>query len=63
MNDLQRVELELFKVFKETCEKLGLNYFLVCGSALGAARHGGFMPWDDVMDVGLYGDDYIKFMK
>ena len=63
MNDLQRVELELFKVFKETCEKLGLNYFLVCGSALGAVRHGGFIPWDDDMDVGMYREDYNKFME
>lgn len=63
MNDLQIVELDLFKVFKETCEKLGLNYFLVCGSALGAARHGGFIPWDDDMDVGMYREDYNKFME
>ena len=63
MNDLQKVELELFKVFKETCEKLNLNYFLVCGSCLGAARHGGFIPWDDDMDVGMYREDYDKFME
>jgi lipopolysaccharide cholinephosphotransferase len=63
MNDLQKVELELLKVFIETCKKLNLNYFLVCGSALGAARHGGFIPWDDDMDVGMYREDYNKFME
>jgi len=63
MNDLQKVELELFQVFKDVCEKLNLNYFLVCGSALGAARHGGFIPWDDDMDVGMYREDYNKFME
>lgn len=63
MNELQKVELELFKVFKQICEKLNLNYFLVCGSALGAARHGGFIPWDDDMDVGMYREDYNKFME
>lgn len=63
MNDLQKIELEIFKVFKDICEKLELNYFLVCGSALGAARHGGFIPWDDDMDVGMYREDYMKFMK
>lgn len=63
MNDLQKVELELLKVFIEICEKLNLNYFLVCGSALGAARHGGFIPWDDDMDVGMYRKDYNKFME
>ena len=63
MNDLQKVEFELLKVFIETCEKLNLNYFLVCGSALGAVRHGGFIPWDDDMDVGMYREDYNKFME
>lgn len=63
MNDLQSVEFELFKVFKETCEKLNLNYFLVCGSCLGAARHKGVIPWDDDMDVGMYREDYDKFME
>lgn len=63
MNELQKVELDLFRCFTETCEKLNLNYFLVCGSALGAARHGGFIPWDDDMDVGMYREDYNKFME
>lgn len=63
MNELQKVELDLFRCFAETCERLNLNYFLVCGSALGAARHGGFIPWDDDMDVGMYREDYNKFME
>lgn len=63
MNDLQKVELELLKVFIDVCNKLNLNYFLVCGSCLGAARHGGFIPWDDDMDVGMYREDYNKFME
>lgn len=63
MNELQKVELDLFCCFAEICEKLNLNYFLVCGSALGAARHGGFIPWDDDFDVGMYREDYNKFME
>jgi lipopolysaccharide cholinephosphotransferase len=63
MNELQQVEFDLFRCFAETCEKLNLPYFLVCGSALGAARHGGFIPWDDDMDVGMYREDYNKFME
>ena len=63
MNELQKVEMDLFCCFSDICKKLGLNYFLVCGSALGAARHGGFIPWDDDFDVGMYRDDYNKFME
>lgn len=63
MNELQKVELNLFHCFVEVCEKLNLNYFLVCGSALGSARHGGFIPWDDDFDVGMYREDYNRFME
>jgi len=63
MTELQQVEFDLFRIFAETCEKLNLNYFLVCGSALGAKRHGGFIPWDDDLDVGMYREDYNKFIE
>ena len=63
MNELQKTELDLFCCFAEACEKLNLNYFLVCGSALGAARHQGVIPWDDDFDVGMYREDYNKFME
>ena len=63
MNELQKIEMDLFKCFSEICEKLNLNYFLVCGSALGAARHGGVIPWDDDFDVGMYREDYNIFME
>ncbi len=63
MNELQKVEFDLFRSFTEVCEKLNLNYFLLCGSALGAVRHGGFIPWDDDFDVGMYREDYNKFME
>lgn len=63
MNDLQKVEFDLFCCFEEVCRKLNLNYFLVCGSALGAARHEGVIPWDDDFDVGMYREDYNKFME
>lgn len=63
LRKLQLVELDLFKCFAEICEKLNLRYFLVCGSAIGAARHGGFIPWDDDLDVGMYREDYYKFLE
>lgn len=63
MNELQKVEFDLFRCFVDVCERLNLNYFLVCGSALGATRHKGFIPWDDDMDVGMYREDYNKFME
>lgn len=61
MNQLQRVELELLKAFIEVCRKLDLTYYLVCGSALGAVKYGGFIPWDDDIDVALPRRDYERF--
>lgn len=63
MNDLQRKELELLKCFIDVCKKLDLNYYLVCGTALGAVKYQGFIPWDDDVDVALPREDYNRFIR
>ena len=62
MNKLQQKELELLKQFDSICTQLEIPYFLVCGTALGAVKYGGFIPWDDDVDVGLYRQDYERFI-
>ena len=62
MNSLQKTEFEILRCFTKICEKLGIKYFLVCGSALGAVKYKGFIPWDDDIDVALYRADYEKFI-
>lgn len=63
MNELQKAEFHLFQCFASVCEKLHLRYYLVCGSALGAVKYGGFIPWDDDMDVALPRADYEIFLR
>ena len=63
MNDLQKKELRLLVWFDRVCGELGLPYFLVCGSALGAVKYKGFIPWDDDVDVGMLRGDYDRFMR
>lgn len=63
MNDLQKKELEIFKCFVNVCEKMNLTYYMVCGSALGAVKYRGFIPWDDDIDVAMPRDDYEKFCE
>ena len=62
MKKLWAVELSLFEKLKEICKKHGLTYYASDGTLLGAARHNGFIPWDDDMDFFLLWPDYQKFM-
>lgn len=63
MTELQTKELELLREFIRICDELHLTYYLVCGSALGAVKYQGFIPWDDDVDVGLPREDYEVFLR
>ena len=56
-------EMEIYLFFKDFCHKHGLRYYATGGTALGAARHKGFIPWDDDMDFVMPHEDYQKFLE
>lgn len=60
---MKQIELDMLKAFISCCKDLNLSYYLVGGTALGAVRHGGFIPWDDDIDVGMRRKDYEIFVK
>lgn len=60
---IRKLELDLILQVDEICKKHNIKYFLAGGSMLGALRHGGFIPWDDDMDIGMLPEDYKKFVK
>lgn len=58
--DLQDKMLDILKYFISLCDKFDLHYWLAGGTCLGALRHGGFIPWDDDLDVYMPREDYEK---
>ena len=59
--ELQDKILEIAVYVDRFCEEHGVDYCLMGGSALGAKRHGGFIPWDDDLDIFMTPDQYEKF--
>lgn len=51
---------QMLYTFDRFCESQGLTVFLVGGSALGAFRHNGFIPWDDDIDLAMMRPDFEK---
>lgn len=54
------VELDLLAEFDRVCQKYDIKYQVFAGTLLGAVRHGGFIPWDDDLDVAMSRKEYNK---
>lgn len=61
LRSAQKRILETMKFIDNLCRKHGIVYYIMGGTALGAVRHGGFIPWDDDLDIFMTPDQYEKF--
>ena len=62
IRDVQLAEFEILKAVTSFCEERNIRYVLHCGTLLGAVRHGGFIPWDDDIDIAMPLPDYQRFL-
>lgn len=63
LRQAQKIMLYISKNIHRVCVKHNIKYWLDWGSLLGCIRHGGFIPWDDDMDICMLREDYEKFLK
>lgn len=63
LRKLQLTELRIAVEVTSLCDRHGIGYALLGGSALGARRHHGFIPWDDDMDLGMLREDFDRFVE
>ena len=60
---LQEILFSMYQDIYAVCRKYNIIPFLVGGSALGAVRHHGFIPWDDDFDIGMSREDFYVFRR
>ncbi|MBO6147929.1 MAG: LicD family protein [Lachnospiraceae bacterium] len=56
-------QLKVLYEIDRVCRKHGLKWFADCGTLLGAVRHGGYIPWDDDLDICMLRHDWLKFFE
>ena len=63
LKNFQDLSVEFLKLIDNICLKHDIPWMIEGGLVLGAVRHGGFIPWDDDLDIGMLRDDYDHFIS
>ena len=62
-DELRELQLKILDYIDAFCKEHDIRYSLSSGTLLGAVRHGGYIPWDDDIDIMMVREDYEKFLK
>ena len=60
-DELKELQMKILDHIDDFCTKYQIRYSLSSGTLLGAVRHGGYIPWDDDIDIMMLREDYEKF--
>ena len=63
IKELLQVQLDILRDVDAFCRQNQIDYFLVGGTGIGAVRHGGYIPWDDDIDIGMTRPNYDRFLS
>ena len=63
LRNIQLLYLELLRFIDNVCNKYDIDYWIADGTLLGAVRHGGFIPWDDDIDLAMMREDYNRLIE
>lgn len=56
-------QIKLLTVITDICDRHNIKWYATYGTLLGAVRHGGFIPWDDDLDIAMFREDYDRFNR
>ena len=62
LEKLHIIEAEILERFAKLCKDNDINYYIIGGTLIGAVRHGGFIPWDDDIDIAMPRKDYVRLI-
>jgi len=63
IDEIRQCQMEMMDLVDSVCRKEGIEYTLAYGTLIGAVRHGGYIPWDDDLDIVLMRSEYNRLIE